>query len=311
MISSAKSKLGGYATYIALALIITHTDAFQSPINTIPKFSPSTPSLAFSRQTISQLSAKKKKSNDSSGKGFGANPLEQKRTYDAKTPPAPSEPAPTAATAEPSAAMTEAAKAQDEASLNTGKMALNELRRRRSEERDEELRKLRELRTVDDTLKTDPGAASIPEKVAMRMGKRMLPFVGIPLFGGMAAFVGFWYMATYRDMEFQPALVAISTIALLGVGLLGITYSVLSASWDDDREGSFLGVDEFQKNIGNLKQGLNRSRDNAILREKAAGLSEEEVQSALRDLDKREKRKEEEEMMKKEGLKGKLERELE
>ena len=48
----------------------------------------------------------------------------------------------------------------------------------------------------------------------------MLPFVGIPLFGAMGSFVGFWYMASYRDMEFQPALVATVSAALLVMGLL-------------------------------------------------------------------------------------------
>jgi hypothetical protein len=67
-------------------------------------------------------------------------------------------------------------------------------------------------------MKTTP--AAIPEKVATRMGQRMLPFVGAPLFLAMGTFVGFWYMATYRDLEFQPALVATSTILLLVVGLL-------------------------------------------------------------------------------------------
>jgi len=69
-------------------------------------------------------------------------------------------------------------------------------------------------------LRESPEAAVIPEKVAQRMGKRMLPFVGIPLFGAMGSFVGFWYFATYRDQEFQPALVAAVSIGLLAMGLV-------------------------------------------------------------------------------------------
>ena len=41
----------------------------------------------------------------------------------------------------------------------------------------------------------------------------------------------------------------------------------MSASWDEDREGSFLGGDEFSKNVNNIKEGLSRSRDNARLRD--------------------------------------------
>ena len=71
----------------------------------------------------------------------------------------------------------------------------------------------------------------------------------------------------------------------------GITYSIVSASWDEDREGSFLGVEEFQKNVGNIKEGLERSKENLLLREKMAGLPEAEIEAAIAELEKREKRK--------------------
>lgn len=34
----------------------------------------------------------------------------------------------------------------------------------------------------------------------------------------------------------------------------------MSASWDDDREGSGFGADEFQKNIGSIREGLSRTK---------------------------------------------------
>jgi len=116
----------------------------------------------------------------------------------------------------------------------------------------------------------------------------MIPFVGIPLFGVMGAFVVFWYLATYKNYEFQPALVAFSTIGILGVGLVGITFSVMSASWDDDEEGSALGFDEFKTNFDSIKGGLKRTKQNAILREKMAGLPDAEIDQAIASLDKRE-----------------------
>jgi len=124
----------------------------------------------------------------------------------------------------------------------------------------------------------------------MRMGKRMLPFVGLPLFGGMGAFVAFWYFATYKNLEFQPALVAFTTIAMLAIGLVGITYSIMSASWDPENEGSTLGFEEIKTNLGNIKAGLQRSRDNVLLREKMAGLPEDEIQNAIKNLDKKEEK---------------------
>jgi len=149
-----------------------------------------------------------------------------------------------------------------------GKAALDKMRREKAEERNAELQKMKNIQDVDQMmLETGGEAAVIPEKVAQRMGKRMLPFVGIPLLGGMGTFVGFWYMATYRDLEFEPVLVAGTTIALLAVGLVGITYSMMSASWDAEREGSILGTDEFSRNIENIKGGLTRSKENAEVRE--------------------------------------------
>jgi len=115
----------------------------------------------------------------------------------------------------------------------------------------------------------------------------MFLFVGIPLFGGMGAFLAFWYFATYKNVEFSPVLVAASTIAILAVGLFGITYSVMSTSWDPDVEGSFLGTEEFSNNIENIKDGLTRARKNMILREKMNGMAEEEIQAAVADMDKK------------------------
>ena len=217
-------------------------------------------------------------------------------------------------------------------SINTneqtaGQKALFELRRQRVEQRNAELKQMMEMRRMDDLAKES--SAVIPEKVAMRMGKRMLPFVGVPLFGGMGSFVTFWYLATQKNMEFQPTMVAFTTMSILVVGLLvrsklllvclcfvlnglgpltsfcfvpfrsfhrslctleqGITYSVMSTSWDPDREESGLGFDEFQKNVGILGEGLSRSRENALLRERMADMSEADIQAELKDLDTRDK----------------------
>jgi hypothetical protein len=60
-----------------------------------------------------------------------------------------------------------------------------------------------------------------------------------------------------------------------------ITYSVLSASWDDDREGSTMGLDEFSKNVDSLREGLSRTKENALLRERMAGMSDAEIRKMM------------------------------
>lgn len=203
------------------------------------------------------------------GKGFGESPPPKKK--EKQPEPAPQQPMmatkPQVTEEEPEY------NPFDKSNDNTidtsrGKAALDKMRREKAEERNAQLQKMKDVQDVDQMMRDTGGeAAVIPEKVAQRMGKRMLPFVGIPLFGAMGAFIGFWYMATYRDMEFQPVLVAGTTIALLAIGLVGITYSMMSASWDPEREGSVLGTDEFSRNIDNIKGGLSRSRENAQVRE--------------------------------------------
>jgi hypothetical protein len=102
--------------------------------------------------------------------------------------------------------------------LNDGQKALADLRRGRAEQRDTELRRVRAMISEDKQVQDAP--AAIPERVAQRMGARMLPFVGLPLFLGMGSFVTFWYYATYKDVGFEPSIVAGSTILILVFGLL-------------------------------------------------------------------------------------------
>lgn len=93
--------------------------------------------------------------------------------------------------------------------------------------------------------------------------------------------------------------------------LQGITYSVMSASWDPDREGDFLGTQEFSRNLDNIREGLGRSRENALLRDKMESLSGEELQRAMDDLERKEVAEAKRMSMKSQTLTSKLKDELE
>lgn len=219
-------------------------------------------------QTGSFVRQSRVKLFSNSGKGFGAPPPEKKKVV------------------VDSSDEVQAKEAVVEVPKKTGgQLALEAMRRQRAEQRDAELRKVKQIREIDQQVQDTP--AAIPEKVAMRMGQRMLPFVGLPLLGILGAFTTFWYLATYKNFEFEPVAVAATTIGLLVAGLLGITFSIFSTSWDEDREGGFFGVEEVSKNLNNVREGLSRSRENALTREKMATMSEDEIQQALSDLDKR------------------------
>ena len=240
-------------------------------------------SCFYTSSSSSALYAKNKK-NRKSGKGFGAAEQSQSKPVAVDTPVVESSSSSSSVSPTITTSVQEPVK-------NAGQLALERLEAEERKKKDEELRRVREMRDVDQTVKGDVNAAVIPEKVAQRMTKRMLPFVGIPLFGVMGVFVTFWYLRVYKDMVFETSLVAVSTIGVLVVSLLGITYSVMSASWDEDREGSFFGIDEFQSNVQNIKDGLGRSKENAVLRDRMANLSESEIEAALADLERREKKK--------------------
>lgn len=64
----------------------------------------------------------------------------------------------------------------------------------------------------------------------------------------------------------------------------------MSASWDPDREGSFFGFDEFSKNVENIKTGLSRSRENAMVRERMDTYSQSELEALERKEAAKEKR---------------------
>ena len=192
------------AAIVAIAHLTQSTGPLLASAFTTPHFSPITVRQPSSPWALS-----------AGGKGFGE-----------KTPPTKkqsSSPPPTTTTENtPSATSTEKEDTyvRPPPEVNTGSRMLQTLRSREAEARDDELRKLRDLRDTDALLKEDTSAAVIPERVAQRMGKRMVPFVGIPLFGSVATFIAFYYLATQKDMEFQPAIVATTSFAFLAVGLL-------------------------------------------------------------------------------------------
>jgi len=51
----------------------------------------------------------------------------------------------------------------------------------------------------------------------------------------------------------------------------------MSASWDPEEEGSSLGVDEFKTNVDNIKEGLQRSRQNEMFRDRMQSISERDM----------------------------------
>lgn len=88
----------------------------------------------------------------------------------------------------------------------------------------------------------------IPQAVFDRILQRILFTVGIPMASGVALLNVYDALKRGRGVE-VPSWVQLLTILLsFGTSALGIAYGTLSASWDPDKEGSLLGIDEARTN---------------------------------------------------------------
>ncbi|XP_052210151.1 protein PAM68, chloroplastic [Diospyros lotus] len=91
-------------------------------------------------------------------------------------------------------------------------------------------------------------AGIIPEVVTNRMISRMGFSVGIPLLIGLMFFPFFYYLKVVAKVDVPTWVPFIVSFVFFGAALLGVSYGIVSSSWDPLREGSVLGWKEAQKN---------------------------------------------------------------
>ena len=101
----------------------------------------------------------------------------------------------------------------------------------------------------------------IPKYVADRMAKRIFFTAGIPTLLGMSVFVVSYIIVTRKIAEIPPSsTIAISALFFL-LGLGGLSYGILSASWDR-APGSFLGLENIPLNIQRAKAAFKPASQN-------------------------------------------------
>jgi hypothetical protein len=101
--------------------------------------------------------------------------------------------------------------------------------------------------------------ASVPTQITDRMLRRMITFSIGPVFFGFLLFPAFYYLKKVQGIDVPVWAVYIVQTTIFGGGLLGISYGVISSSWDPRREGSFLGWNEFQANLPLLMDRFKKS----------------------------------------------------
>jgi len=105
--------------------------------------------------------------------------------------------------------------------------------------------------------KGDSGA--IPKDVSQRMLRRMAILSGSPVFLGVGIFFLSYYLQSREIVDFPPVAVLLVTMGCFGLGVLGLTYGVLSASWDSE-PGSLVGLSEFKLNFGRVMDARRASK---------------------------------------------------
>ena len=101
----------------------------------------------------------------------------------------------------------------------------------------------------------------IPKYVADRMARRIFFTAGIPTIMGMSIFVISYIIVTRNIAEIPPSsTIAISAFFFL-LGLGGLSYGILSASWDKE-PGSFMGIENISMNIQRAKSAFKPASQN-------------------------------------------------
>ena len=113
--------------------------------------------------------------------------------------------------------------------------------------------------TVSTTKKRS--SSGIPKYVADRMARRIFFTAGIPTILGMSVFVVSYIIVTRNIAEIPPSsTIAISALFFL-LGLAGLSFGILSASWDKE-PGSFFGIENIPMNIKRAKAAFKPATQN-------------------------------------------------
>jgi len=94
------------------------------------------------------------------------------------------------------------------------------------------------------------------------MVKRMALFCGIPTLIGLSSFFVSYYIVSNDLFELPTTAVLITSLGFFGLGVVGLSYGALSASWDEaPAGGGVLGWENFTTNLGRMRQAWKESRN--------------------------------------------------
>ncbi|MEQ8957838.1 MAG: PAM68 family protein [Coleofasciculus sp. C2-GNP5-27] len=106
-----------------------------------------------------------------------------------------------------------------------------------------------------------PESMAIPDQVSKRMVRRMALLCGIPTALGILSFVVSYLLVVNLEIELPNVAVVLVSMGCFGLGVLGLSYGVLSASWEEESPGTLLGWQEFTTNLGRLTSAWREARE--------------------------------------------------
>jgi hypothetical protein len=95
----------------------------------------------------------------------------------------------------------------------------------------------------------------IPDAVANRMARRIAIATGIPTLMGMGVFVASYLLVSRGILDIAPAATLTASGACFLLGLLGLSYGVLSSSWEE-APGTLLGGEQIGLNLGRVRASI-------------------------------------------------------
>ena len=96
--------------------------------------------------------------------------------------------------------------------------------------------------------------SGIPDEVNSRLIRRAAIFCGVPTGLGLTTFIISYILVSKHIFNLPTSAVVLFSMLFLGIGVLGLSYGAISASWDEGRVGSWWGGEEFKKNFGHLSE---------------------------------------------------------
>lgn len=103
---------------------------------------------------------------------------------------------------------------------------------------------------------------AIPDAVANRMARRIALATGVPTLLGMGVFIASYLLVSRQLLDIPPSLTLLASGGCFLLGLVGLSYGVLSASWED-APGSLFGMEQIPLNLSRIKTSLRALRQGA------------------------------------------------